>query len=368
MAEDRMLNDEILLGLIKANGGGGGGGTTNYNLLENKPQINSVELSGNKSLSDLGIASATDLAGKQDALTAGDYINISAQNEIEVSRSIAKTQVHKYNMFFNNGRYCTITKYIDNEQVGSATTYDYLNMSPNPAEIDDVMTLKANGDTGNWLITNLVASHDHAAGYVNTRYRGWNDNTYVQEFDVVVDADKKLIIQSELDDAMATKQDTLTFDDTPTDGSNNPVKSNGIYDALALKQNATDNNLDTDAKTIVGAINEHEGDIDSLKSGLTNIQTQSGEVASGIINGAGTVDIQLPAGVGAYLLCTFRDNDYFATLYYLTYKVGDKITCTPIVSSSYITVTGDLSERHITITNGSTYPCCYAIKNLAHGY
>lgn len=31
------------------------------------------------------------------------------------------------------------------------------------------------------------------------------------------------------------KQDTLTFDDTPTDNSNNPVKSNGIYDALATK-------------------------------------------------------------------------------------------------------------------------------------
>jgi hypothetical protein len=61
MAEDRMLNDEILLGLIKANSGGGGGGTTNYNLLENKPQIGGVELQGNKSLADLGIASADDV-------------------------------------------------------------------------------------------------------------------------------------------------------------------------------------------------------------------------------------------------------------------------------------------------------------------
>ena len=33
-------------------------------------------------------------------------------------------------------------------------------------------------------------------------------------------------------DALALKQNTLTFDDEPTDGSNNPVKSNGIYDAL----------------------------------------------------------------------------------------------------------------------------------------
>lgn len=51
--EDRMLSDEILLALIKK--AGGGGGTTDYNDLENKPQIGGVELSGNKSLADLGI-------------------------------------------------------------------------------------------------------------------------------------------------------------------------------------------------------------------------------------------------------------------------------------------------------------------------
>ena len=45
-------------------GGGGGGGTTNYNALTNKPSINSVELSGNKTLSDLGIQSAIDSSHK----------------------------------------------------------------------------------------------------------------------------------------------------------------------------------------------------------------------------------------------------------------------------------------------------------------
>ena len=35
---------------------GGGGGTSDYDDLTNKPKINSVELSGNKSLHDLGIA------------------------------------------------------------------------------------------------------------------------------------------------------------------------------------------------------------------------------------------------------------------------------------------------------------------------
>ena len=41
--------------VISATGGGGSGGTTDYELLENKPQINGVELLGNKSLTDLGI-------------------------------------------------------------------------------------------------------------------------------------------------------------------------------------------------------------------------------------------------------------------------------------------------------------------------
>lgn len=49
----------ILNSKIK-NGGSGTGGTTNYNELTNKPQINNVELAGNKTLEDLGIQPAGD--------------------------------------------------------------------------------------------------------------------------------------------------------------------------------------------------------------------------------------------------------------------------------------------------------------------
>lgn len=48
-------------------GGGGGGGSDNYNDLSNKPQIAGVTLSGNKSLSALGIASATDIPTVNDS-------------------------------------------------------------------------------------------------------------------------------------------------------------------------------------------------------------------------------------------------------------------------------------------------------------
>lgn len=48
--------------------GGGGSGTTDYNDLDNKPKINNVTLSGNKSSSDLGL---------QDAISAEDPISAS---------------------------------------------------------------------------------------------------------------------------------------------------------------------------------------------------------------------------------------------------------------------------------------------------
>lgn len=69
MAEDRMLSDEILLGIINSKSGGGGGGTDDYNDLTNQPQINNNTLIGNKTASDLGLVAAE--AGK--GLSANDY-------------------------------------------------------------------------------------------------------------------------------------------------------------------------------------------------------------------------------------------------------------------------------------------------------
>lgn len=45
-------------------GGGGGGGTSNYNSLSNKPKINGVVLTGNKTGSDLGLNNYSDLTNK----------------------------------------------------------------------------------------------------------------------------------------------------------------------------------------------------------------------------------------------------------------------------------------------------------------
>ena len=52
-----------------AEGGGGGGGTTDYDKLNNKPQINGTTLSGNKTTAQLGLAPGT-LTGASDPTTS----------------------------------------------------------------------------------------------------------------------------------------------------------------------------------------------------------------------------------------------------------------------------------------------------------
>lgn len=55
-------------------GGGGGGGTSNYNQLTNKPSINGVTLTGDKTTSDLGIVENAQADWSQTDSTADDYI------------------------------------------------------------------------------------------------------------------------------------------------------------------------------------------------------------------------------------------------------------------------------------------------------
>lgn len=82
-------------------GGGGEGGTTDYNDLTNKPRINSVTLSGNKSLGDIGVSQAisdaltpveTAIAGKVDkvsgkGLSTNDFTNA---DKADLSTALSK--------------------------------------------------------------------------------------------------------------------------------------------------------------------------------------------------------------------------------------------------------------------------------------
>ena len=189
-----------------ANAGGGGGGTTNYNQLSNKPQINGTTLTGNKSASDLSLASTADLAGKVDkvegkGLSTNDYTDAEKAIVGGVTSALQGKvdKVDGYGLSENN--YTNADKSI----VGGVTTA-------------------------------LTGKVDKVEG------KGLSENNYT-------DSDKAIV--------------------------------DGVTAAIALKQDKTDNSLETEAKTIVGAINEHEGDISTLKSGLTTLDNE--------VNGDATV-------------------------------------------------------------------------------
>lgn len=81
-----------------------------------------------------------------------------------------------------------------------------------------------------------------------------------------------------------TKQDTLTFDNVPTSGSTNPVKSDGIYQALAGKQNTlTFDTTPTENSTnpvtsdgVYDALQAVEGDIPDVSNLATKTELQTG--------------------------------------------------------------------------------------------
>lgn len=88
IVEDPDNTDEIYkLDITDANGtivtpnlkGGGSGGTTNYEALNNKPKINNVELTGNKSLADLGINIPTKTS---DLTNDSNFVNQTALNQL----------------------------------------------------------------------------------------------------------------------------------------------------------------------------------------------------------------------------------------------------------------------------------------------
>lgn len=282
MAEDRMLNDEILLGLIKANSGGGGGGTTNYNQLENKPQIAGTELQGNKSLADLGIASAQSvsnitngesinnfagvedaLSNKQNKLTAGNYIAIENDGTIKVTQGIGVYDVYSYKIegrSSGNQYYTNVIKSKNGVQQSSNTYYN--TQATTPINIDDRFTLKYVMGEVTWHVILLTDSVEHQTGEdISWKYNVTKD--FTETFNVSQDSSTDLATKGDITTALSPILDGQSID-----------SFSDVEIILATKQDATDNNLDTEAKTIVGAINEHEGDVSSLKSGLTDLDSE----------------------------------------------------------------------------------------------
>lgn len=117
--------------------GGGSGGTTNYEALNNKPKINNVELTGNKSLSDLGI----NIPSKTSELTNdSDFVN-----QTNLSATLAN---------YTNAATLTqlLANKVDTESGKGLSTNDFTNALKNKldgiesdAEVNKIDSISVNG-------------------------------------------------------------------------------------------------------------------------------------------------------------------------------------------------------------------------------
>lgn len=336
-----ITREEMYLYAIAINGGGGGGGgVSSYTALTNKPRINNVELNGNKTSADLGLQTtltfddeptagsnrpvrskgiATALAGKVDVvagkgLSTNDYTNadksalankvdkvagkgLSENDYTTVEKTKlagieANAQVNVLEGIILNGEPLVpvskqvtmnvLTNTVDNlanYYLKSETyTQDEVNALINNLSsltLEIVATLPTSdiSTTTIYLVETSAGSNVYMQyAYINSAWAQLGTtqidltNYYTKsQTDALLDAKQDILTfdnaptassdnpvkSGGVYSALASKQDVLTFDSVPTDDSTNPVESGGVYDALALKQNV----LTFDSEPTAGSTN-----------------------------------------------------------------------------------------------------------------
>lgn len=177
-------------------GGGGGGGTTDYAALSNKPKINNVELSGNKSLDELNIA-------------AKDTTEQTLTSKADKEDTYTKQQVEE--LIATEGLKKADKNYVDTALETKANITDVYDRATIDSKIDSVnedvntqLTLKANvTDVYNKQETNEI---------INEKTTGKADQTYVDtQLDLKAnkeDTYTKQQVDQKVDDIQAMSGDT----------------------------------------------------------------------------------------------------------------------------------------------------------------
>lgn len=244
---------------------GGGGGTTNYNDLSNQPQIGGVTLQGNKTASDLGLASEEDLEEKQDVLTAGNYVSITNDGTINVTKAIGVYDRVRY-VFTpeGGGYYMRVEVYINDVK---RFEQQYQNTAVfNHVVIMELVEFWYGGDGYYWHYKPLIDSREHAKDIVISWYYTEMD-VHEETFDVPQDDSTTLATKGDVEYAIDTIKDGQSIDSFAD-----------VESALADKQDKTDDKLQTTDKTIVGGINE-------LKSSLTSLLNAFSSLGLSVVNG-----------------------------------------------------------------------------------
>lgn len=187
--------------------GGGSGGTTDYVQLENKPQINSVELSGNKTLDDLGIQAKGDYQPAGDYATTADIPTKTSEltndsgflTEVPVpdnmvttdtTQTISGTKIFSTVATFNNG--CNFTGSYGNNyfkkgfRIGNIDVYnssgDIIRIGASSTRFttiyNNTITLMSSSSTPGMSITDGVITAGYNKPYLKIKEYNDNSNTH----------------------------------------------------------------------------------------------------------------------------------------------------------------------------------------------
>lgn len=287
------------LAQVIAEGGGGGGGTTNYNMLTNKPKINSVELSGAKTGAMLGLQDTLEwddtptensqksvksggiysaLANKVDkqagkGLSSNDFTNahivkltgiesgaqanvietitVNGVEMIPSNKTVALTVLTKAvndleNYYLKSQTY---TKTEVQELIGqiSALSVEIVDELPDQ-DISTTTIYLVETEVQNVYMQYMYIDDEWAAlGSTSVDLSNYYTKAQVDalllnkqdklEWDSVPTAGSTKDINSgAVANALNGKQDALEWDDAPTEDSTKSVNSGVMYDALADKQ------------------------------------------------------------------------------------------------------------------------------------
>lgn len=225
----KTINNESIIGEGNITIEGGGSGTSDYDDLENKPSINDVELSGNKTASDLGLqetiqdladirssASVGLTALQADDIEAGEGINISdssegkivVSNTLNVGYSVEKnikdvTEDVPFNTVIDDpttGYVSFSYKSSSSESSESAIYLDGITSNDIPDEIT-VTTYEGKSYTlaiddagdyqGNYIVTYVSSEREHDSEdevpYVSLTIATTEDSARLMHLDVISD-------------------------------------------------------------------------------------------------------------------------------------------------------------------------------------
>lgn len=294
----------------------GGGGTTDYDQLTNKPSINGVSLTGNKTTSDLGIVENAQADWDETNSTAPSYIknkpNIpsgvvvdttydgtsqNAQAGTAVAQAIS-TKVDKVtgkglstNDFTNadktklNGIETGAEANVQADWTQTDTTADdYIKNKPTipaPVTVDQTYSAaSANAQSGVAVAQAISTKVDKETG----KGLSTNDFTNTDKANLATALTKAnaaapqstTYTKTEVDTALAAKLNTADVDDALSETSTNPVQNKIVKNAIGSKQDTL--NAAQLAAVNSGITSEDVAQIETNKNSISTIQQTIGDI------------------------------------------------------------------------------------------